>query len=83
MFYFRSCIILYFSLSKEWSTKVSSDESNTENISMTNRPMTLKSEYENICSNEWLDAKTDLDELGYMGEKDRRMLLCEIPVVII
>ena len=74
-------VTMFYSLSQEWSIKVSADERNTENISMSNRPMTLKTEYENISSNEWLDAKTALDELEAGDEPEKRIFLCNIFMV--
>ena len=38
------------------------DESDLENISMKNRPMKIMEDYHLFCSQEWLEAKTTLDE---------------------
>ena len=45
------------------STKLAADESNVENVSIKNRPMNIAEEYQLLCSNQWLDAKTALDDI--------------------
>ena len=42
--------------------KIAQDESNLENISVKNRPMNVAEEYLMFNSDEWLDAKTALDD---------------------
>lgn len=44
-------------------TKIEESEENLENINRSNRPMKLVEEFGSLCSNEWLDAKMQLDDI--------------------
>ena len=57
------CRICMYRLATEMSTKIASDESSLENISIRNRPMNIASDYQNFCSNAWLSAKEKLDKV--------------------
>ena len=62
--------------------KVASDESSLENISIKNRPMNIATDYDLLCSNEWLAAKTDLDEnCPDMSDSDKVQILCKVLIV--
>ena len=62
--------------------KVASDESSLENISIKNRPMNIATDYDLLCSNEWLVAKTDLDEsCPDMSDGDKVQILCKVLIV--
>ena len=65
------------------STKLAADESNVENVSIKNRPMNVAEEYQLLCSNQWLDAKTVLDDLGDGRTQDymKVQLLSEVLMV--
>ena len=69
------------------STKISANESAVENVSIKNRPMNVADEYQHLCSNAWLDAKTTLDKLtddsDISAKLDKLTLLCDIIKVII
>ena len=45
------------------SSKVSANESAVENVNIKNRPMNVAEDYQLLCSNEWLGAKTALDDI--------------------
>ena len=63
-------------------TKIASDESSLENISIKNRPMNIATDYDLLCSNEWLNAKTDLDDnCSDMPEEGRILILCDVLMV--
>ena len=66
------------------STKLAADESNVENVSIKNRPMNVAEEYQLLCSNQWLDAKTILDDLGDSRTPDymKVQILSEVLMVI-
>ena len=63
------------------NTKIASDESNLENINIFNRPMNIASDYELLASNEWLGAKTELDEQFTDDEDSKIKFLCDIMLV--
>ena len=66
------------------STKVGKDESSLENISIQNRPMNIKDEYENLCSSTWLHAKEKLDKtMKNEPEQKRVEFLVDIMTVCI
>ena len=59
--------------------KIASNESSLENISIKSRPMNVSEDYNLIVSNEWLDAKVELDKLyKRVNEKDKLEFLCNI-----
>lgn len=70
------------------STKVSSDETAIENVSIQNRPMNIQSQYNELTSGVWLEAKQAIDQLTmedyYTGklrplpEVDKLNYMCEI-----
>ena len=45
------------------SSKMAADESSVENVSIKVRPMNIADDYIQACSNEWLEAKTTLDNV--------------------
>ena len=65
------------------STKLAADESNVENVSIKTRPMNVAEEYQLLCSNQWLQAKTVLDEVGGSRTPDyiKIQLLSEVLMV--
>ena len=63
------------------NTKIASDESNLENINISNRPMNIASEFELLASDEWLNAKTELDEQFTKDEDSKIKFLCDIMLV--
>ena len=50
--------------------ELSRDESDLENINVKTRPMTIMEDYTLFCSQEWLAAKTDVDELAERARLD-------------
>ena len=44
------------------NSQLSQDESDLENINVKTRPMTIMEDYNLFCSQEWLEAKTDVDK---------------------
>ena len=69
--------LLCCSLATLMSKEMSHSELDLENISVKNRPMTIMGEYSSFTSNEWLDAKTALDERegpggGGEGDEERK-----------
>ena len=59
--------------------QLSLDESDLENINVRARPMKIMEEYELFCSQQWLEAKTLLDEkYERIAERQRCELLCSI-----
>ena len=66
-------------LAKEMEKKISADESSVENISISNRPMTIADEYVMMQSNEWLGAKRLLDDAcPNTLELQKLTLLCDM-----
>ena len=71
------------------NVKVSADESNMENISISNRPMKVAESYNIFFSSEWLELKNSLDEYidkthsRYSTVKDSDIfkLLCDVLLV--
>lgn len=65
------------------SKKVASDETSVENVAIKTRPMNIVDDFSLLCSNEWLDAKTLIDEslTGQIDESDKVTFLCEILMV--
>ena len=63
---------------------MAADESSVENVNIKNRPMNIADEYIHFCSNEWLAAKTVLDEveLDDLQEVEKVQLLFQILMVI-
>ena len=69
-------------LAAEMNEKLSRDERNLENVSIASRPMNIAEEYQNICSTEWLDAKTAAGvTLSETTEIKKLQVLCEIYMV--
>ena len=69
-------------LAAEMNEKLSRDERNLENVSIASRPMNIAEEYQNICSTEWLDAKTSAGvTLSETTEIKKLQVLCEIYMV--
>ena len=68
------------------SDKVSSDETNLENIAIVNRPLNIAAEYSNLCTQAWLEAKQALDGmdegLGCRSEDEKVKFLCEVLMVM-
>ena len=79
--YLQLKILKTHRLSAEMGTKVSADESSLENINIKDRPMTIASEYELICSNQWLSAKMELDLQDDLEEEDKLNFLRNIFLV--
>lgn len=66
------------------STKLSRDESSLENVSIKNRPMNITAEYQQLCSEQWLEAKTAVDEATKSTrytEKDKLKFILDIFMV--
>ena len=66
------------------SSRISRDESDLENISMKVRPMNIVDEFQQICNEEWLEAKMFLDEkipTEQMDEKTKTVLLAALILV--
>ena len=63
---------------------MAADESSVENVNIKNRPMNIADEYIQFCSNEWLAAKSVLDEadLDDLQEVEKVQLLFQILMVI-
>ena len=62
------------------NAKVSADESNLENIAILNRPMNIASDFKNLCSQQWLEAKQELDDNG-VSESQACKILCQVLLV--
>ena len=62
---------------------MSADESSLENVNIKDRPMTIASEYELICSNQWLSAKMELDLQEDLEEEVKLKFFRDILLVCI
>ena len=69
-----------FSLSEMMSTSISKDERNFENINDRYRPTVMCDEFNKLCSYQWLDIKSQLDNRG-VGEEISCKALCVVLVV--
>ena len=66
-------------------TNVSAKETSFENVQIQARPMKIGEEYANFCTDQWLEAKQEIDdskECENMDEKERIDFLCNIILVI-
>lgn len=82
--YYLKLYCLCFRLSDEMSTKLSRDESSLENVSIKNRPMNITAEYQQLCSEQWLEAKAAVDEATKTRgntEKEKHEFLLDIFMV--
>ena len=62
--------------------KVAADESHVENVSIKNRPLNIADDYDALITNEWLNAKEQLDtEFEEMPEKLKLILLFKVLMV--
>ena len=84
------CPFIILRLSAAMNRQMSRDETDLENINVKNRPMKILQEYELFCSQEWLEAKGDLDESAErmnprapLSEGDRCTLLCMVLTVCV
>ena len=62
--------------------QVAKDERQLENVSVKARPMNIQGKYQDICSNEWNDAKSLLDSKRIQaGEQQKMTFLVDIFLV--
>ena len=55
--------------------KVAAEESDLENVSVKNRPLSIAAEYQHWISEQWFDAKGELDNLTDVAEWQKLDLL--------
>ena len=63
------------------SEKMSNNESSIENVSIKHRPVKVADEYQEFCTNEWLDLKQFLDESFKESDIRKMNLLTKILMV--
>lgn len=61
---------------------MASNETSVENVSIKNRPIKVGEEYSQICSDQWLMAKEDVDSHMYgSNEEEKLKFMCDVLMV--